>query len=384
MAGESTHSPQRVLLGRIAPAVVLICLVLDISLRFLPPRLITFRAWEAVTLFATGNGPFIPNVAYRNPRSSGDLANLANLPHLRQYREESFSADAAGYRNRGETPKPFSGILLVGDSFTAGSGVSDSLTLSQQLADVSGRRVYNGAQTSNFWELLQHLQMTRGLVVWQQSERYALPTSAVPEQDWKRQIAYRAFGDKRAETVHEMHKYAMSFESYSPLEILFSRAVKLLQNDKIFPNPYREVVEVAKLRNGQEILFLASEVKRYEKDRPTDPEFFVHLKMQLQRKGIGLLVLLVPDKYVVYHDLLLPPPPRTDRPRYLDVVEQRLAAANVPVMNLTPKFSKQAASLLPQDEYLYWMDDTHWNGEGIREAAQAITNSKAVSECRCR
>jgi hypothetical protein len=53
-------------------------------------------------------------------------------------------------------------------------------------------------------------------------------------------------------------------------------------------------------------------------------------------------------------------------------------------MNLTPKFSKQAASLLPQDEYLYWMDDTHWNGEGIREAAQAITNSKAVSECRCR
>jgi hypothetical protein len=80
----------------------------------------------------------------------------------------------------------------------------------------------------------------------------------------------------------------------------------------------------------------------------------------------------------------LPPPPRTDRPRYLDVVEQRLAAANVPVMNLTPKFSKQAASLLPQDEYLYWMDDTHWNGEGIREAAQAITNSKAVSECRCR
>src|ERR1019366_1403135 len=86
MAQDSTHSQPRLLLGRIGPAVVLLCLVLDISLRLLPPGFITFRAWEAVTLFATGTGPFVPNVAYRSTRSSGDLANLANLPHSRQYR----------------------------------------------------------------------------------------------------------------------------------------------------------------------------------------------------------------------------------------------------------------------------------------------------------
>ena len=384
MAQDSTHSQPRLLLGRIGPAVVLLCLVLDISLRLLPPGFITFRAWEAVTLFATGTGPFVPNVAYRSTRSSGDLANLANLPHSRQYREEVFSTDAAGYRNRGETAKPFTGILLLGDSFAAGSGVSDSLTLGEQLNAISGRRVYNGALTPNFWELLQNLQMTRGLVVWQQSEREGLPSSIVPEQDWKRQLARKAFGDKRAETVREIYKYAAALESYSPLEILCSRAVKLWQNDRIFPNPYRDWVVAAKLRNGQEILFLSSEVQKYETDRRTDPEFFVQLKAQLQQEGIGLLVALVPDKYVVYHDLILPPPPQTERPRYLDVVEQRLAAANVPVLNLTPLFREQAASLLARDEYLYWLDDTHWNGEGIREAAQAITNSTAVSKCGCR
>ena len=384
MAQDSTHSQPRLLLGRIGPAVVLLCLVLDISLRLLPPRLITFRAWEAVTLFATGTGPFVPNAAYRSTRSSGDLANLANLPHQRQLREEVFSTDAAGYRNRAETAKPFTGILLLGDSFAAGSGVSDSLTLSEQLHAISGRRVYNGALTPNFWELLQSLQMTRGLVVWQQSEREGLPSSTVSEQDWKRQLARKAFGDKRAETAREIYKYATAWESYSPLEILCSRAVKLLQNEKIFPNPYRDWVVAARLRNGQEILFLSSEVQKYETDRRTDPEFFVQLKMQLQQKGIGLLVVLVPDKYVVYRDLTSPPPPQTERPRYLDVVEQRLAAANVPALNLTPLFRQQAASLLARDEYLYWLDDTHWNGEGIREAAQAITNSKAVSECPCR
>ncbi len=387
MAGDSTNSQQRVLLGRIAPAVVLICLLLDISLRFLPPGLITFRAWEAVTLLAPGNGsgPFIANAVYRNMRSSGDLANIANLPHLRQYREEVFSTDAAGYRNRGETAKPFSGILLVGNSFTAGCGISDSLTLSEQLKDISGRRVYNGALTPNLSELLQSLQMTRGLVVWQQLDRSELPSSIVPErvpeQSWKRQLVRRTFGDKRAGTLREIYRHA---RSYSPLEILFGRAVKLLQNDKIFPNPYRSEAVAAKLRNGREILFLPADVENYEMDRPTDPEFFVKLKIQLQEKGIGLLVLLVPDKYVVYHDLLLSASPRTERRQFLDVVEQRLTTANVPVLNLTPDFRKQAEALLARDEYLYWLDDTHWNAEGIREAAQAITNSKAVFECPCR
>lgn len=384
MARNSTNSQPSLLLGRIGPAVVLICLVLDISLRFLPPALITFRAWEALRTFAIGNGPFVPNVVYRNTRSSGDLANLANLPHLRQYREEVFSTDAAGYRNRGETAKPFTGILLVGDSFTAGSGVSDSLTLSEQLSDISGRRVYNGALTPNLPELLQDLQMTRGLVVWQQSERESFPLSNVSEQGGKRRLVRRAFGDERAETLQEIYRYAMALESYSPLEILFGRAVKLLQNDKIFPNPYRSEAVSAKLRNGQEMLFVSTEVKNYEMDRPMDPQFFVQLKMQLQKKGIGLLVLLVPDKYVVYHDLLLSASSQTEHRRFFDVVEQRLAAANVPVLNLTPDFRKHAASLLARDQYLYWLDDTHWNAEGIRVAAQAITNSNAVLQCPCR
>ena len=385
MAGNSTNSQQRVLLGRIAPAVVLICLLLDFSLRFLPPGLITFRAWEAVAPFATGNGPFIPNTVYRNMRSSGDLANIANLPHLRQYREEVFSTDAAGYRNRGETAKPFTGILLLGNSFAVGPGVSDSLTLSEQLNDISGCRVYNGGLTPSLWELLQDLQMTRGLVIWLQVDNSLLQLSSDPErvseQGWKRQLVSRAFGDKPTETLRQIYKYA---KFYSPLEILFGRAVKFLQNDKIFPNPYRSEAVEAKLRNGREILFLPTDVRNYETDRPTDPKFFVQLKMQLQEKGIGLLVLLVPDKYAVYHDLLLSASPRTERRQFLDVVEQRLAAANVPVLNLMPDFRKQAEALLARGEYLYWLDDTHWNAEGIREAAQAITNSKAVFECPCR
>jgi hypothetical protein len=51
---------------------------------------------------------------------------------------------------------------------------------------------------------------------------------------------------------------------------------------------------------------------------------------------------------------------------------------------LTPRFRNQAEALLAHDTYLYWLDDTHWNAEGIRDAAQAIAESKTVSQCPCR
>jgi hypothetical protein len=86
--------------------------------------------------------------------------------------------------------------------------------------------------------------MTRGLVVFEQSEREGLPSSAVFEQDWKRQFVRRVFGDQRPETMREISEYAVALKSYSPLEILCNRAVKRLRNDKIFPNPYRgQVIE---------------------------------------------------------------------------------------------------------------------------------------------
>jgi hypothetical protein len=391
MTEDSTNSQPKLLLGRIGPAVVLICLLLDISLRFMPPRLIAFRAWESMTLFATGDGPFIPNAVYRSKRSSGDLASLANLPDLRQYREEVFSTDSAGYRNRRETATPFSGILVLGDSFTAGNGVSDAFTLSEQLHEISGFPVYNGAESPNFWQLLEHLQMNRGLVIYQQLERaplpYSLVASALPDQSLRRRLVRKVFGDQRAETLRRRYasadKWFRAFKSYSPVKILSGRAVKFLQNDKIFPNPYGSAVVASKLRNGREILFLPTELNTHDPRKPTNPVGFIQLKLELQKRGIGLLVLLVPDKYTIYRDLLSPASPETER-QFLDVVEQHLAAANVPVLNLTPLFRRQAEALFPRDEYLYWLDDSHWNAEGIREAAQAIADSPAVSECSCR
>lgn len=380
-----TNSRFRISLGRIAPAVVLICFLLDVSLRALPPKLIAFRGMEALGTFATGNGPFAHNGFYRNLRSYGDLANMGNFPQMRQYREDVFTTDAEGYRNRQTMVSPFRGILLLGDSFAVGSGVRDDQTLSEQLSNRSGCPVFNGGDSRNTTELMNHLHMPGGLVIWEQSERDPLPQFNLTPSKGKPiemqstlefRVISRVLGVKRAEFLRQL-------KFYSPLQTIFSRAVRLIQNDRILPNPFNGVVE-AHLLNGREILFLQSEIENYQSDRSTDPAYFAVLKTQLQSKGIRLLVLLVPDKYVVYYDLIMPPSPLPERRPFLDLVEERLAAADVPVVNLTPQFRENAKDLLARDQYLYWMDDTHWNAEGIREATQAIEESRTASELVCR
>ena len=382
MSNHVNSTRQKALLGKLAPAIVLVCLLLDISLRFVPPRVFAFRASEALTIFASGNAPYIRNSFYRNERTFGDLPNLANLPSARHYREEVFTTDANGYRNRREPAKPFEGILLLGDSFSTGSGIRDEQTLSEQLGDLSSCSVYNGGSSPEPLKLLNSLQMTHGLVIWEQSERRGLFQPSLTEvldgelsRKWR--PIRRVLGDERVQ-------YLRRITSYSPDEILFGRAVKRLQNDEFFPNPYRGVAAEANLRNGQEMLFLQSELDNYKSDRSTDPAFYVARKNELQEKGIDLIVVLVPDKYVVYHDLLSPAPLGPDREPFLDLVEKQLVADGVPVVNLTPIFRERASAMIDNDRYLYFLDDTHWNAEGIHEAAESIVESSAFSGHSCR
>src|ERR1019366_5396863 len=72
-------------------------------------------------------------------------------------------------------------ILLVGDSFGAGCGVTDTDTLGAQLERLGTVGVYNaaGAPTSGrgVEALIKRLNLRGGLVIWQQSERFDPPLS---------------------------------------------------------------------------------------------------------------------------------------------------------------------------------------------------------------
>src|SRR5262249_14207235 len=115
---------------------MLIAAVANFGLSFRRLDWLAFRTWEAAISIdcPPGIGSFDPGRVYRKDRAYGDLANIGNMPDWRQYRREEFTMDRLGFRNpslaHGARPVGF----VLGDSFTAGAGISDEDTLPQQLS----------------------------------------------------------------------------------------------------------------------------------------------------------------------------------------------------------------------------------------------------------
>jgi hypothetical protein len=379
-------------LGVLIPAVLLLTALADLGLRFAPPKLFAFRAWEAMMLFVTADGPFVPNQQYYYPHAFGDLPNLANLPAFRQYRREVFTTDAHGFRNRlgpgsGQPPPR---IVLLGDSFAAGAGVADEDTLSEQLGRLQAAPVYNAALCAPDFAAIRACigasGVSHGLVIWQVSGRRETPAAAAGEIPAPRSVPDRL----NAALVHALptflrrevlaHRLGDDLR-YSPLKILATSAYRTLQNDKILPNRQESAVSVYTLRNGQPMLFLAGEVKHYYESPPVDPTYAIELNRRVEAMGDHLLALLVPEKFAVYCPLLqdaptLPAPPVY----YLDRLEASLSGAGLTVVNLTSVFRASAAQALSEGRYLYWLDDTHWNESGIRLAAEQLASRSLVRQ----
>jgi hypothetical protein len=90
----------------------------------------------------------------------------------------------------------------------------------------------------------------------------------------------------------------------------------------------------------------------------------------LRERGITLVVLLVPEKEQI-HWRALPPAMQAGvahGPELFASIEQGLEAEGVPVVNLMPVFQEKTAA----GQRLYWRDDTHWNDDGIRLAAEEL------------
>jgi hypothetical protein len=97
-----------------------------------------------------------------------------------------------------------------------------------------------------------------------------------------------------------------------------------------------------------------------------------YLNDYLDRHGVRLVLVLIPDKAQVYRQWL---PEHLVATKDLPVsslwsVADSLRAKDVPVINLLGPY-RQVAN---QEELIYWRDDTHWNAKGIKMAADLTAN----------
>lgn len=360
----------------LAPALLAVTFAADLGLRFAPLDWFSFRAWEALRVRGAA-GPFRPNRHYVNDAAYGDLANLGNVPALREYHAERVTTDSLGYRNApGLAASGQVRVLLTGTSFSAGTEVGDTETLAAQLTDLTGTGVYNAALAD--WDfatlrgLARRTGMGRGVLVFEYLEGREPPSLLLegrpPVGRCSEALASQA-------ALCGAYNWLDDRTRVSPVRVVTRRLLRRVQNDRWLPNPDRDVVHRARLPDGREMLFEAAELEwtlpRADEQRIV--RYFTWLQRRMSREGIALLVVLAPRKHTVYGPLVQDPVAASDSgAQSLARIATGLTTAGVPVVDLTPVLRAAAADALAQGRYLYFLDDTHWNAAGIEAAARAI------------
>ena len=366
------------------PSIIVLFLALDAAARFCRLEPLAFRGDEALFQFRSPSlpGPFEPNRSYRNDRIHGDLSNSSNQPRYDVFRPQIFSTDSLGFRNPPDQSGSPPDVLMIGSSFTAGSGVTDSDTLPAQVQSLSGCRVFNAGYL-NFAirilspsDLAKRCGMNKGLIVLECLDR------GVGEMIQPPPIHHppRSF-----DFLRDAYRYGLDRWPKSPLDVLCKRTYKALQNDWILPNVYKHLAPARQLIDGQIMLFSQDlEKPRNVEGIPRNVEYYSRLRDELHSEGFELAFVIVPDKISVYGDLLREPvSARADCTAAMAELERRLRSRGIPVVNLAPILTAEARRALKTGETLYWRDDTHWNPKGILVSAQAICDAFNLRD-RCR
>jgi hypothetical protein len=370
-------------IGRLLPRLMLSFFLLDLVLRFIPLDPLTFRAWEAMLRhYPNAVGPFIPSKHYHRDNSYGGVAGVGNLPALRHYHSVDFTTDAYGFHNPPALAQGNAIGIVVGDSFAVGSELPEDRSLSAQLTERFGGYFYNAGSPQplhvrSLEAVAQRLQLQHGLVIFEFLESRALqdPPSATPDgargavQTFLFRVLGQGWTDRLGTPLNELHS--------SPLQALSAKLVKKIQDNILLPNSFASFVIQEKLSNGEPIVFLPTEFKS-----PPDPRkaaerwaaYFAWYSAQLRSDGLDLVVLLVPNRSTIYAPLLAQPRDVSASRATLEDFASALQNAGVPCVSLEPRYAHDAAILLEQKKYLYFLDDTHWNGTAAAIAADEIFN----------
>ena len=360
--------------------LIAVCLVGDLVARSLPIDALCFQAWECVTRYQEPGSIFEANRQFRSDRTHGNMSNMGNLTRDRVYRPQVFSTDRLGFRN--STNLLSSGVraVMVGDSFVAGYGISDAETLPVQLSALTRVPVYNEGGPYAYADTVHRLKATLSvgpgdaIIVWSESEPIALLQAAeaqAVQPNWQARVLTSLFGRKGS----DVRTWLRGWWFTSPMKVVAQKAFLSVSDDHVLPNVYAHLVVERQLTNGEPILFLPTDVDAFHQHRDVTPaaEYLRWLTASIAKDGMRPLVVLVPHKYSVYYPLLTAASARPgDAVHPLTTLETALREQGIEALDLTPLLQARARVALASGEYLYWRDDTHWNGQGVRVAAEAI------------
>lgn len=346
-----------------------------------PPADVTARAAQAG--FVTNDVP---------ASRGGDLSRLIGIPSFAaQFEQERPGGpdirDAYGFRNLPGPEDRAAPLLVLGDSFMA-TGYPMTNMFSARLAELSGLAVYNQSMVgvgpflsmARYTESVRFRDVPPRVILWgfverqiqgdafqglvyQLSRREEAATPAAAAAPKRGGVFWWELAPSRlrrnlpdTSVLAQAGRKAWNVLRYYLLgQITPDVLVSEGPEDRPPVLFFREALEALKAPPTARQVEQVIEAIRYARD------FFA-------RRDIRLVLVLIPDKEQVYRDWI---PPAllggTDLPpSCLDGIAAGLRASGVDVVNLLDPFREAARA----GAMLYWADDTHWNQDGIRLAAE--------------
>jgi hypothetical protein len=347
-------------------------LLLEILLRFFGAGLLYRSPDELLATFdyRLGHGRYHRQQQVEMLIPFGDMVSLDRQtgPLIAEPRRVRYKTDSAGFRN--DKDYHHEPVLLVGDSFIAGSGNTQEDLLSAQLRRDWGIPAYNLAFPG---ELHSYVRYVQGFFQTHQGEARVLlflfegndfpprrpqPATPAPKTD-EPPSAFRIARKELQQSFQGLLVYRFTYSLYH------------LLNKRWRPETYPQVT-VIKVRGCDDLYlgFLDGYIQVTRRSAYDGGDEFLPKLARIKEHLAG--IFFIPTKFRVYYDLLdlEPRPPLPDA--QWTYVQEQARGLGVRCVNLTGPLKEESRRLLPEGKLTFWKDDSHWNRYGMAVAARTI------------
>jgi alginate O-acetyltransferase complex protein AlgJ len=336
-------------------------IAISMELFILPIDYFTFRAWEALSVrrsLGILKGPFYPNMFILKTEEGGDLAVHSSCALKKK--DVIWITDKYGYRKANSTLKGFP-IVVVGDSNLAGAGHTQKDMFSEVLELRLNKGVYPLAPES-LKEIFSHgllKQSPPEIIILESIERGILTGN------------YRISTKKDFGKFNYLDDILVKIRLNGFVQLVAIKLDRILKANMI--NYLRAGINRPAVSGNKShdktncpILFLQGAVAN--NDVPAEKLNAVAQSIKkysdfFTNKGIRFIFLPIPNKENIYYKNL-----GTKKPVFLKDLVKKLRELNVEVVDTQTTFS----NLSERSIALYHRDDTHWNAEGVKVAAELL------------
>lgn len=332
-----------------------------VELFVLPIDFSTFRAWEALrtdSMRAVLPGYFYPHMKVTKTEE-GDLGH--HSPNAVKKRVE-WQTDGRGYRNSNEAEA--AGVVIIGDSNTVGSGLTQRDTLPAALGRALGTPVY-GLAPGSVNALLKEgwFLDTPPRIVIVASVEWDLTGLRRIKRELARPSAFQRLLIRADAAIKEN-------ALIDALAVPLDRLIKMNLLHYTRAAIRRAFVSGGSAPGGGEpqMLFLLGEKANADVPQATFDkcvETIVSYRNFFAGRGIRFIFLPIPNKENIYYGLL----PSRKKPVFVAQLIETLRKQGVETIDTQAAFDTAYRERGP---VLYQTDDSHWGPEGVKIAARLL------------